>query len=343
MKICQFLASAGGGGLEKHTQELCNELAKTQDVTLIAPAEMQQYLSKNVHFIPLNFNRSRYNPLLLWDLLKILRKGNYDIIHAQANKAASLLAMLQNYVPGCAIGTIHNSNANKGRAFKNIPHVIAVSKEAADRVAGGTQASIVYNGVKNLTPDLSYTKEQLCKQFGLENQRPLLCAIGRLVSAKGFDLLIAALRDVDVNLLIVGDGPLKTALQQQIECLALKSRIVLTGYRNDVVDILNGVDGVVISSRNEGFSYVFAEAMLLNKPVISTDVPVANEFLAADLLTDKNESSIANKIAEYAFNPQRWIEKMQPTFTATSGRFTLDAMTNDTLAVYQKVIANKSN
>lgn len=343
MKICQILASAGAGGLEKHTQELCNELAKTQDVTLIAPAEMQQYISENVQFIPLNFNRSRYNPFLLWDLLKRLRKGNYDIVHAQANKAASLLVMLQNYVPGYAIGTIHNSNANKGKAFKNINNVIAVSKEAADRVTGNSQVSIVYNGVKNQIPELAYTKAQLCEQFGLDNQRPLLCAIGRLVPAKGFDLLITALRDVDVNVLIIGDGHLKTGLQQQIDSQALQHRVVLTGYRNDVVDILNGVDGVIISSRNEGFSYVFAEAMLLNKPVISTNVPVANEFLVSDLLTDKNESAIAQKIAEYALHPQQWLEKMQPTFTATAGRFTLDTMTSDTLAVYQKIIANESN
>jgi len=339
MKICQIVASSGAGGLEKHVFELCNELAKTEDVTLIAPIEMQQHLSDKVQFIPLNFKRSRYNPLLLWELLAILRKGNYDIIHGQANKAVSVLATLQRYVPGKIVGTIHNSHAKKGRIFSKIKHVIAVSKEAAGRIADDLNVSIVYNGIQEISAGQGYSKEQLCGQFKLDNKRPLLCAIGRLVSAKGFDLLIAALPNVDVNLLIIGDGQLKAELQQQIDSLSLQSRVVLTGRREDVADILKGVDGVVISSRNEGFSYVFAEAMSLKKPVLATDVPVANEFLSAELLMDKDASSIAQKITHYAFNLPVWIERTQPAFAATEGQFTLGAMANNTLAVYKNILA----
>jgi glycosyltransferase involved in cell wall biosynthesis len=340
MRICQLVASSGAGGLEKHVQELCNELAKTEDVTLVAPADMQQYLSDAVQFIPMNFKRSRYNPLLLWDLLVVFRKGKYDIIHAQANKAASLLATLLNYVPGKIVGTIHNSRANKGNAFKKIPYVIAVSKEAGSRVSRDSFVSVVYNGLKPMPSVQGYSKAQLCEQFGLDNQRPLLCAIGRLVTAKGFDLLIAALSDADVSMLIIGDGKLRAELQHQINSLSLQSRVVLTGHREDVPDILKGVDGVVIASRNEGFSYVFAEAMLLKKPVLSTDVPVANEFLVADLLMDKQSTAMAQKITEYAFNIREWTELMQPAFVATEGQFTLDAMAKNTLSVYKNIVGN---
>ena len=339
MRICQVLASSGSGGLEKHVRELCNELSKTEDVTLIAPIDMRQQLSDAVQFIPMNFKRSRYNPFLLWDLFSVLRKGNYDIIHAQANKAVSLLVTLQNYVSGVTVGTIHNSRAKKGRVFRKIHHVIAVSKEASHRVIDNPYVSVVYNGVKTIVPGQGYGKAQLCEQFDLDKQRPLLCAIGRLVTAKGFDLLVAAMAQINANLLIIGDGHLRAELQQQIDTLSLQNRVVMTGYRDDVLDILKGVDGVIISSRNEGFSYVFAEAMLLKKPVLSTDVPVANEFLSADLLMAKEASSIAQKIAEYALDLDAWTEKMQPVFAATDGLFTLDVMTSNTLTVYRNIVA----
>jgi hypothetical protein len=111
MKICQIVASSGSGGLEKHVLELCNEMAKTEQVSLIAPPEMREQLASAVTFIPIDFNRSRYHPLLLWDVLRAIRAGDFDIVHSQASKASSVLATLQAWIPGVTVGTIAYSGS----------------------------------------------------------------------------------------------------------------------------------------------------------------------------------------------------------------------------------------
>ena len=83
MKICQIVASAALGGLEKHVLELSSELARTESVTLIAPAPLRAYVAESVAFIPFDFRRSRFNLLLWWDLTKIIRAGGFDLVHAE--------------------------------------------------------------------------------------------------------------------------------------------------------------------------------------------------------------------------------------------------------------------
>ncbi len=334
MKICQIVASSGFGGLEKHVIELSNELSKIEDVTLVAPPDLGKFISKRVHFIPFDFSRSRHNPLMLWGLLNVIRKGDYDIVHAQANKAVSLLSKLSPAISAKTLGTIHNTNKNKGRPFKNIDHVIAVSKAAGSLIRKEIPMTVVYNGIRLKLDEEGLTKRQLIEEFCLQPNKLLLCGVGRLVPAKGFDLLIEAMKQVDANLLVVGEGPIKQELESQIERLELQDRIKLLGFRNDVPKILSGVDGVIISSRNEGFSYVFAEAVLLGKPVLSTDVPVANEVLDKALIMDVNVEAIRQKLDELIFNEGRWCKLMGPVWKIGKDEFTVDAMVGNTLKIY---------
>ncbi|GAB4260057.1 MAG: glycosyltransferase family 1 protein [Methylomicrobium sp.] len=338
MKICQIVASSGLGGLEKHVVELANALAKSEEVTVVAPQDMAPFFAAPVRFVPFDFSRSRYNPLMLWDLLKVIERGDFDIVHAQANKAVSLLSKLRRFVPAKTLGTIHNCNKNKGRAFKNLDHVIAVSEAAGRLIDRRIPVTVVYNGIR-LPDEIPVTdKRELIAEFGLPDDRPLLCSIGRLVPAKGFDLLIDAIETVDASLLIVGAGPLQPDLQARIDELKLSHRVKLTGHRRDVPRIIAGCEGVVIASRYEGFSYVFAEAVLLGKPVLATDVPVANEVLDKDLIMPIDSDAIRDKLIGCLCDSEFWRKKMEPVWRLARDRFELGVMADNTLAVYRKVL-----
>lgn len=313
-------------------------MSKKEDVTLIAPRSMGELVSNNVHFISFDFSRSRYNPLVLWDLLRILKQGRFDIVHAQANKAVMLLSKLTPFISAKTVGTIHNTNKNKGRPFKNIDHVIAVSNAAGHLIKKNIPVTVVYNGIRLSLEQSSFSRRQLVDMFELHPDKPLLCSVGRLVPAKGFDLLIESIKDIDANLLIIGDGPLTQALQSQVERLELQDRVKLLGFRKDVPQILAGADGVVISSRNEGFSYVFAEAVLLGKPVLSTNVPVANEVLDKSLIMDFKVDAIRQKLNEMLLDADRWRNLMESAWKTGHDRFTLEAMADNTLNVYKGLL-----
>ncbi len=107
-----------------------------------------------------------------------------------------------------------------------------------------------------------------------------LLSIGRLAEEKRFDRLIrcfaalAHLRQFDQwSLKIVGEGPLRPALQQQIDALEMGSRIALTGQVQDVGAILSQADGFVLTSQFEGFPNALLEAMAVGLPCASVDCP----------------------------------------------------------------------
>lgn len=108
-----------------------------------------------------------------------------------------------------------------------------------------------------------------------------LLAVGRLHEQKGFDMLLEAWNNVqrdnvqstkDWTLRIVGEGPQRAALEQQIKDLHL-SNVVLAGRVENVVEEYNEASLFVLSSRYEGFSLVLLEAMWCGVPCVSFDCP----------------------------------------------------------------------
>ncbi|GGJ24945.1 glycosyltransferase [Deinococcus roseus] len=98
-------------------------------------------------------------------------------------------------------------------------------------------------------------------------------AIGRLIEAKGYDHLIQAMAGLpQAKLTLVGGGPLREALQQQVHNLKLEDRVLLAGETADVLSYLRQADGVVLSSRWEGMPNALLEAMAAGKPCVATNV-----------------------------------------------------------------------
>lgn len=106
-------------------------------------------------------------------------------------------------------------------------------------------------------------------------RQPLrIVAAGRLVEAKGHDLLIdaaAALARAGAafDLVIYGDGPLRETLSRQIAAQGLSERVRLAGHAPDIGAVLAGAGLCVLPSRREGFGNVIVEAMAASVPVLA--------------------------------------------------------------------------
>jgi glycosyltransferase involved in cell wall biosynthesis len=137
---------------------------------------------------------------------------------------------------------------------------------------------------------------------------PHLVAAGRLSIEKGFDLLLAAIPKVieclpTVRLTILGDGPLKAALAEQVQQHGLTGFVSFVGFQqNPWPYILHG-DLLVVPSRREGFSNVLLEALALGKPVVAFDSPGAvreiyGKHPAVRLVRAEDSAGLAKAIVE---------------------------------------------
>lgn len=115
------------------------------------------------------------------------------------------------------------------------------------------------------------------QRLGLDPQRRLIGAVGRLSPEKGFDVLIAAVKRLheegcNADLVILGEGDDRPRLESQLAALGLQNHVRLLGYQSDAHSYYEAFDVFALSSFREGLPNVVLEAMALETPVVSTEV-----------------------------------------------------------------------
>lgn len=337
MIICQVLASWERGGLEKHVIELSNMLAKTHEVHVIVHPALADQFEPDVVVHLLDFSRSRWSLALLFNLAIIIRRINPDIVHAQASKAASLVSVVRFFLGTCKlVGTVHNQKKSLSM-FTQLDHVIGVSPGVARQVRG-IPVTAVYNGITPPEPSVQ-NRNLLAQAFGFDADRPILISVGRLVTAKGFDILIEAAAKAQTQVLIVGGGELEEELRVRIQRTG--AEVVLAGFRADVQALMGAADGYILSSRREGFAYVVVEALLAKLPMIATRIPMIEGVLPDSLIVATEQvDELAEKIVTRVADLSAWRLEMDSAFTFATANLTLAGMVTNTEAVYQQVLAD---
>jgi glycosyltransferase involved in cell wall biosynthesis len=106
-----------------------------------------------------------------------------------------------------------------------------------------------------------------------------LCYIGRLEPEKNPEALIEAIRGLDVELLVIGNGSLGTSLREQVTKHQLSVKFLGNVPNRQLPNILNSVSIFVMPSLLEGHPKALLEAMACGLPVIGTDVPGIRELI----------------------------------------------------------------
>lgn len=334
MRICQVLAGDEEGGLEKHFEELCNQVAFHHEVHVIAHEKYKERFHTDIIFHALDLSKGRRNLFILYKLLKIINNIKPDILHAHANKAVDMIASIKNFLnPSIKlIATLH-SKKRKLKSFEKFDHVIGVSHEVLKELQNMHQ-SVVYNGI-----DISPQEKdpQFLEQFGIKDGF-VISAVGRIEQVKNFPLLIRAIKDLDVKLVIVGEGSEKESLTNLVKELGIEAKVVFTGFREDVLKIIAHSKICAVSSDREGFSYVMAEALLLGIPVVSTDVGDMKKILPKGFVVPvSDEEKLTETLRLMKDNYQDALASYEQSFHFAEEHFTLGAMAKQVLSLYSKV------
>ena len=193
--------------------------------------------------------------------------------------------------------------------------------------------------------------------FGLINGERLIGMFGRVVPWKGQHVFVRAMQEVckvspDVRGFIVGDesdadSSYMREVLQQAQRLELDRRIFMTGYRDDVRDLMSMMDVVVhASTRPEPFGMVIIEAMAMGKPVVATEGGGPSEIIThgkSGILVPRDDSeSLASAIRMLLENPTHAKELGEAGRRVVVERFTSTQQAQEIMRIYRSLLNERS-
>lgn len=235
--------------------------------------------------------RGAVDPSTLWALAREVRRFRPHLLLAHDYKTNILGILLARWFRLPIISMMHGYVTISNRlnlyyrldrwALRRMDHVIAVSPdlhELAERMrVPADRLSLVENAIDTDRFRRGETRETAKQRLGMAPDRLLIGGVGRLQPEKGFEQLLrvgASLieRGHEVDVVIVGDGPLRGELESLARQLGHPEHLRLLGHRSDMIDLYHALDLFVLSSLREGLPNVVLEAMAMEVPVIATRV-----------------------------------------------------------------------
>jgi glycosyltransferase involved in cell wall biosynthesis len=185
-------------------------------------------------------------------------------------------------------------------------------------------------------------------RLGVAARDPLLLAVARHEHQKGLDVLLEALPRVlerarGTRLLVAGrEGNQTPLLEAAVARLGLGEAVSFLGARDDVADLLCAADAVVIPSRWEGLSNVLIEAMALQTPVVTSDLPTLVDAVDADsalLVPAGRPDRLADAVVGTLQAPGAAAERAVVAHRRFLRSFTIDRVADQMVAFYERAVA----
>jgi glycosyltransferase involved in cell wall biosynthesis len=246
-----------------------------------------------------HLGRHRFDPRILSDLVGLARRRGTRILHVHGYAAADF-GRLAARLAGTKL-VLHEHFADPAmpayqgfadRALAPLTdRAIAVSHSTRDflvreRFVSPDRVRLIWNGapLDEFAPAGPERARRVRQELGLPEDGLVVGSIGRLNAQKGHRFLLDAAaplcrRQGDLRVLIVGDGDLMEDLRGHAAELGVADRVVFTGHRTDVPDLLAALDVFCISSLYEGTPLALFEAMAAGRAVVSTAVDGCREVL----------------------------------------------------------------
>jgi glycosyltransferase involved in cell wall biosynthesis len=280
---------AGPGGLL--TQEAC--ALEGVDVRIVPS------LLREIH--PLKDWRA------FWELVGLFRRLHPKIVHTHSSKAG-ILGRLAAWFAGvpCILHTIHGYGVTPAQPFwvrrslialeRTVgwitTHWIAVSQ--ADRRQGiewgifsASKVSVVRPGIDPMPFEVRMAaaeRHRLRATLGIGPDQLLVGTVSCLKPQKSPEDFVRVAARVCQRLpmarcVLIGDGALRPQVEELLRAQGLEERVILLGWRRDVVALLKAFDVFVLTSRWEGLPCVLLEARASRLPIVATRVGGADEAI----------------------------------------------------------------
>jgi len=284
LKISILIYSLGSGGAEKQVSILLKELSKKYEVQLVLMNDTIFYeVPKNVKIKYLEKSNPKESglvkllklPILALKYKKLLK--GFDVSISFMNRPNYINVLAKLFGSKTKVVVSERSMPSLYKNFQGLINgvLIKILYNLADVVVSnskGNSYDLEKNfGIKKVRTIYNFIENKECKRKNLKDF--VFINIGRMDEGKNQKLLIYAFKKANLNaqLWLIGDGPLKNKLKKLVKELALEDKVLFLGVKKDIYKYLAKANCFVFSSNYEGFPNVLLEALDCGLPVISTD------------------------------------------------------------------------
>jgi len=370
----------GGGGVA--TKKLAEEWAKEQSVDVVTThfnglKEFENINGVNIYRVKV-IGRNSLDAASLISLLsfvypakkkikKLSKEKKYDVINTHfAVPSGPVGVWAQNYLNIPNILSLHGGDiydpTKKLSPHKFLPLKFYVKKilEKSNKIVSQSNNTSdntknIYRIKKNIkiiplgfnpVPINQISREEL----GLKREDFYIISIGRIVERKGFIYLIKALQYLPekIKLIIIGDGPQKKVLEETIDKLKLKDRVIFKGRVSEDIKfaLLKNSDLYVLSSIHEGYGIVLQEAMYAGLPIVSTNIGGQTDFLKdgqnALLVPIKDYLAIADSVKKI-YEDKELAIKMRKNNQEEIKKYYIEKIAEEYIKVFKEAILEFKN
>lgn len=349
------------GGTQRQIVHLARGLGRSgHEVTVVYfrnPSFLVDELERagiTVREIP---KRRRLDPGFVLALRAFVREGGFDVLHCFSFTGELWGAVAWRLMPRRRRPVLITSVRNRYDWYSPLQWrlkrwaSLKSSTVIANSRAGGEYArakmglvagaiEVIYNGVADAPP------EALAATPASVRGKPVTALfVGRMVEQKNVPVLLRAMRRlreaaVPLRLRLAGDGPLRSAIAEQLGSLDLAGDVELLGERSDIAMLIAEADFVVQSSLREGLSNVILEAMVVGRPVVASAVggtaELVEPMVTGLLFPSDDDAALAAAMQQLALEPELRRRLGAAGRARALERFTIAAMVQATQESYRR-------
>lgn len=339
------------------------------NVTIGYGSEVDEHLVQTLHEHDVETKQfplmRHYNPVTavgaVGTIARYVQKQDFDIVHTHSTEAGIIGRIAANIADTPHVAhTIHGVPFAEDRNDALNWFVEKCEKAVAPRtdriisIADVITAEYLERGIgradqyRTIPYGIDLTAfEDVSPATDLPGDGTRVLMVSRLAEGKGFHVLFDAVERIDredFSVLIAGDGPLRSELEDRIAERGMADRVHLLGYRNDIPRVMEASELLVLPSFREGTPLVIIEAMASGLPVVATDVAGIPEQVADGesgyLVPPGDPDSLAEQIERLLHDPKTR-EAFGQAGRERSSRFTTDRMVNQYNEVYKEATISK--
>lgn len=380
IRVVLFITELALGGTPRRLQALAERLDRARfepHVLSILPggAVADALRSASVPVETLGV-RNKLDLLAAWRLRAYLRRVRPQILHAfnfHANLLAKVVGRLFARVPVIVVSEASVESAKPGWriALDGLTTTVAsahyANAEAVRQVLitreGTPSASVtvVSTGVDveafKLDPQKqwgtgigtwAFDEDFLSSQQSSTPREPVVVCVGRLDKYKGHEFLLVACareRTRPYRLILVGDGPMRRALEAQAAALGIVDRVSFAGAQEDVRPFLARADCVALASTEEGMPGSILEAMAMARPVVATAVGGVPEAVidgvTGYLVPSGDVGALAAAISAVLADPAKSERMGRAARERVEKEFRVELMIRKTEGMYETLVASR--